>query len=165
MNTASETLNPGQDQFSRHACRNRSQKMRWSGAEIATMIGGFVVFWPVGLAALGLKLFRGEMWNGAAQGVPPWAAYKTWKENNPQGFKPFADAKWPNTSSTTTASGNAAFDTYKKEQLERLEAERRKLDDEQKAFAEYVEKLRRAKDQDEFDRFMTERNAPKPATD
>jgi hypothetical protein len=164
MNIASETLNPGHDQFAQHGCRNRSQKMRWSGAEIATMIGGFVVFWPVGLAALGLKLFRGEMWNGASHGVPPWSAYRTWKESNPQGFKPFSDAKWSSTSHPT-ASGNAAFDTYKKEQLDRLEAERRKLDEEQKAFAEYVEKLRRAKDQDEFDRFMTERSAPKPATE
>jgi hypothetical protein len=164
MNTASETLNPGQDQFS-HASQKHANKLRWSAAEIATMIGGFVVFWPVGLAALGLKLFRGEMWNGASHGVPPWSAYKTWKENNPQGFKPFADTKWNSTSSTTSASGNAAFDAYKKEQLERLEAERRKLDEEQKAFAEYVEKLRRAKDQDEFDRFMTERNAPKPTAD
>ena len=57
-------------------------------------------------------------------------------------------------------SGNAAFDAYKREQLKRLDEERRKLEDEQKAFRDFVEKVRRAKDQDEFDRFMAERNMP-----
>ena len=57
-------------------------------------------------------------------------------------------------------SGNAAFDAYKREQMKRLDEERRKLEDEQKAFREFVEKVRRAKDQDEFDRFMADRNAP-----
>jgi hypothetical protein len=42
-----------------------------------------------------------------------------------------------------------------------LEAERRKLEEEQKAFADHLAKLRRAKDQEEFDRFMAERNPPK----
>jgi hypothetical protein len=43
--------------------------------------------------------------------------------------------------------------------LARLEEERRKLDEEQRAFGEYLAKLRKAKDQDEFDRFMAERVA------
>ena len=46
------------------------------------------------------------------------------------------------------------------DELARLEEERRKLDDEQKAFSEHLERLRKAKDQDEFDRFMAERKAP-----
>jgi hypothetical protein len=44
--------------------------------------------------------------------------------------------------------------------LRRLDEERRMLEEEQKAFREFVEKLRRAKDQDEFDRFMAERRVP-----
>ena len=43
------------------------------------------------------------------------------------------------------------------------EEERRKLDEEQKAFREHLARLRKAKDQDEFDRFMAERNAPPPS--
>lgn len=49
---------------------------------------------------------------------------------------------------------------YPPPQLERLEVERHKLEEEQKAFAEHLTKLRRAKHQDEFDRFMAERNLP-----
>jgi Protein of unknown function (DUF2852) len=158
---SADTLHPGTDGTYRHGC-GKSEKKRWSAAEIGTMVGGFIVFWPLGLGALGLKLFRGEMWTGASDGVPPWSAYKSWKDKNPDSFKGFTSPNWKQ-GSTSQGSGNAAFDAYKKEQLERLEAERRKLDEEQKAFGEYLEKLRCAKDQDEFDRFMGERNAPKPA--
>jgi hypothetical protein len=161
MNTGSaataETLNPGNDGT---YSRTRSHKKRWSGAEIAAVIGGFIVFWPIGLAALGLKFFRGEMWTGASEGVAPWSAYKSWKDKNPEAMKPFTAKAWH----SATGSGNTAFDDYKKQQLERLEQERRKLEDEQKAFAEHLSKLRRAKDQDEFDRFMAERNVPPAAT-
>ncbi len=132
----------------------RKGKYRWSGLEIVTMVGGFIVFWPLGLLALGTKLVRGEMWSGASQGAAPWAAYKDWKHaQKPDGFG-FANSHWQHRAS----SGNEAFDTYRKQQLDRLEAERRKLEDEQRAFTEHLAKLRRAKDQEEFDRFMAERN-------
>ena len=50
----------------------------------------------------------------------------------------------------------------RREQLKRLDEERRKLEDEQKAFRDFVEKVRRAKDQEEFDRFMSERRPTDP---
>ena len=70
---------------------------------------------------------------------------------------------WRTTQYGFASSGNAAFDEYKRTQLARLEEERRKLDDEQKAFRDHLARLRKAKDQDEFDRFMAERNAPPPS--
>ena len=145
----------------RHFCRKG--KFRWSGIEIVTVIAGFIVFWPLGLLALALKLVRGEIWTGASQSVPPWVAFKAWKQSQkPEDFGFMRDG-WHKPWQNQASSGNAAFDAYKKEQLERLEAERRKLEDEQRAFAEHLAKLRRAKDQDEFDRFMAERNAAKSA--
>ncbi|MFO1033947.1 MAG: DUF2852 domain-containing protein [Hyphomicrobiales bacterium] len=135
-----------------HGCDSR----KWSGLELAAMIGGFVVFWPLGLAALGLKLVRGEIWPGSRNSEGPWTAYKAWKDET-GGFKQgFTAPHW----GTAGSSGNTAFDAYRKQQLDRLEAERRKLDEDRKAFADYLAKLRRAKDQDEFDRFMAERTAP-----
>ena len=53
-------------------------------------------------------------------------------------------------------TGNAAFDAYKEETLRRLE-------EEQGAFQDFMERLRRAKDQAEFDQFMDERRRPAPA--
>ncbi len=48
------------------------------------------------------------------------------------------------------SSGNRAFDEYRAETLRRLE-------EEQKEFVDYLERLRQAKDKSEFDQFMAER--------
>ena len=53
-------------------------------------------------------------------------------------------------------SGNSAFDSYKTDTLRRLE-------DEQRAFEEFLSRLRNAKDKAEFDDFMADR-ARRPAT-
>ena len=129
-------------------------KSRWSAWEVGAMVAGFVVFWPLGLLALFLKWKNGEMWRGSSGSEAPW-----------QGFKAPDFQSWKGWKSQSAAygfsgSGNAAFDAYKREQLQRLDEERRKLEDEQKAFRDFVEKVRRAKDQDEFDRFMAERSTP-----
>jgi len=127
---------------------------RWSAWEIGAMVAGFVVFWPLGLLALFLKWKNGEMWKGSAETAAPWAGLKA---------PDFSAWKSQATSYGFAGSGNDAFDTYKREQLKRLDEERRRLEDEQRAFRDFVDRLRRAKDQDEFDRFMAERRATPPA--
>lgn len=135
---------------------------RWSPWEVGAMVAGFVVFWPLGLVALFLKWKNGEMWPGSAS-YTPWSAMKSpdfarwkseWKARGPSSY---------GFSGGFTGSGNAAFDAYREEQLRRLDEERRKLEEEQKMFRDFVEKVRRAKDQDEFDRFMAERRSTPPA--
>lgn len=133
------------------------KKRPWSLPEVAIVLGGFIVFWPLGLVALGLKLFKGELWRGSSEFTAPW------KDKSASDMASKWQGHWQN-KWHQPSTGNAAFDDYRKTQLERLEQERRKLEEEQKAFAEYLAKLRRAKDQDEFDRFMAERNV-KPATE
>lgn len=58
------------------------------------------------------------------------------------------------TTGNSTSSGNAAFDSYREETLKRLE-------EEQRAFGDFMERLKRARDQEEFERFMAERRAAK----
>ena len=54
------------------------------------------------------------------------------------------------------SSGNHAFDEYRTETLRRLE-------DEQREFRDFLERLRFAKDKTEFDAFMAERRSrPEP---
>jgi len=55
-------------------------------------------------------------------------------------------------------TGNSAFDAYREETLRRLE-------DEQVAFQEFLERLRKAKDQSEFDQFMENRTRKQPERD
>ena len=56
-------------------------------------------------------------------------------------------------------TGNVAFDDWREAELARLDEERRKLDEMREQFDDYVRELRRAKDQEEFDRFMRDRNS------
>jgi hypothetical protein len=61
------------------------------------------------------------------------------------------------------SSGNRAFDEYRAETLRRLE-------EEQREFKEFLDRLRHAKDKAEFDQFMAERDrgsgdmGPQPPT-
>ena len=57
-------------------------------------------------------------------------------------------------------TGNAAFDEWRKTEIERLEAERRKLEDAQREFAAFAEEARKSKDREEFERFMQTRRGP-----
>ena len=54
------------------------------------------------------------------------------------------------------SSGNVAFDEYREETL-------RKLDEEQREFRDFLDRLRAAKDRAEFDDFMAERRSRPPA--
>lgn len=100
---------------------------------IVLMIAGFVAWWPVGLAILAYVVWSGKMHR--------WK-HERWARRMRQGG--CRHGHWHR------SSGNSAFDAYREETLKRLE-------DEQDAFAAFVERLRRAKDQAEFDAFMAER--------
>ncbi|MGB3810428.1 MAG: DUF2852 domain-containing protein [Parvibaculum sp.] len=106
------------------------------GAWIALMVIGFILFWPVGLGILFYLIWSGKM--------------QAWKREHGYGC---SSAKFRRHGST----GNSAFDAYRDETLKRME-------EEQKAFGEFLERLRRAKDQAEFDQFMAERRAQDNAT-
>lgn len=63
------------------------------------------------------------------------------------------------TQSVYASSGNTAFDAYKAETLRRLE-------EEQAAFEGFLNRLREAKDKQEFDAFMDDRaRTPRPVAD
>jgi hypothetical protein len=108
------------------------------GAWIALMILGFVFWWPVGLAILAFSLWSGRMgcWNHHD-------AMTRWQSKMGHG-------PWGHPWSNPRSSGNRAFDEYRTETLRRLE-------EEQREFREFLERLRMAKDKSEFDQFMAER--------
>ena len=124
-------------------------KPQWSPLTIILMVLGFIIFWPLGLAVLGYILW-GEKFGGSAEKAQAyWNTGCSYVRSNSKnhGFG----------RSAFTSSGNAAFDEYRSEQLKRLEEERARLDAEIDAFHEYMANLRKAKDREEFDRFMNER--------
>ncbi|MGV8996079.1 MAG: DUF2852 domain-containing protein [Parvibaculaceae bacterium] len=104
------------------------------GAWIALMVVGFVLFWPVGLGVLAYLIWSGKM--------------HAWKRDRSEWRSGCGSSR----NSSRRSTGNSAFDAYRNETLKRME-------DERKDFGDFMDRLRRAKDQSEFDQFMTERHA------
>jgi Protein of unknown function (DUF2852) len=115
----------------------------WTPATVALTVAGFMVFWPLGLAMLAYVLF-GDRFEG----------FK--REANATVDGMFRSCR---KSSSYSATGNVAFDEWREKEIERLNEERRKLDELRADFEEELRELRRAKDQEDFDRFMAKRNA------
>ncbi len=121
-----------------HSCT--SPRRAW---EIAGIVVAFIFAWPFALAYLIWKL----------AGYPLPAEWRSYLERT---FgRPFEGSF--RTASPFGGTGNSAFDDYRRRELERLEEERRRLDEEVKAFGAFVEELKRAKDREEFDAFMARR--------
>ena len=114
-------------------------------AWIALMVVSFILFWPMGLVVLGFLIGSGRMacWTSRRSGGGNWR----------EGMERMQEraAQWcgPRASASTPSSGNRAFDEYRAETLRRLEEEERH-------FKEFLDRLRQAKDKAEFDQFMAE---------
>lgn len=128
----------GSDRSGRRGC-GWSRK-GWKPAEIVAIVLGFVAFWPVGLGLLMWKIWKGRL---------PYISDINSVSDITRDFQ---------FSRPRTRTGNSAFEEYRDAELRRLEEERRRLVEEERAFAEYMERLKRARDQEEFDRFMAERH-------
>lgn len=115
----------------------------WTPLTIALMVLGFVVFWPLGLAMLAYIIW-GDRLDGFKRDV------------NKATDDMFAGCR-RKARHNYARTGNVAFDDWREAELERLAEERRKLEEARAEFEEYVRELRRAKDQEEFDRFMSKR--------
>ncbi len=124
---------------------------RWSPFEIVAMVLGFIVFWPIGLAILGYKFWQRRNGGPDLQAV----AANTWSNARSAMSGGSAPRAWRGFYAAPT--GNRAFDEWKNAELGRLEEERRRLEDAHREFSDFVETIRKAKDREEFERFMNER--------
>jgi hypothetical protein len=111
-------------------------------AWIALMILGFLAFWPLGLGILAYLVWSGRMrcWKN---GHGRWHNERRERMRETMG-------RWCGSASRGYSSGNKAFDEYREETLRRLE-------DEEREFKDFLDRLRQAKDKAEFDQFMAER--------
>jgi hypothetical protein len=128
---------------------------RWSLFEIVAMVLGFIVFWPIGLAILGFKIWqRKSGYPGDLQTV----AQEKWREARGAMSSQMSGSQWRARRGFYSAStGNSAFDDWKAGEIARLEAERRKLQEAHQEFSSFLDNIRRSKDREEFERFMNER--------
>ena len=121
----------------------------WTPVTIAMMIIGFMIFWPLGLAMLAYILW-GDRLDGFKGDINRATDSVSEKFNRSCRRRHSHD------------SGNVAFDEWQEKELERMKEERRKLDEAIREFEEYKRDIRREKDKEEFDEFMTTRKR-KPA--
>ena len=124
-------------------------------AWIALMILSFIVFWPAGFVVLGFLIGSGRMMGCmTGGGGERWQARMQRMQQRMDRMQARA-ARWcgPRQGHASYAggpsSGNWAFDEYRAETLRRLE-------EEQRQFKEFLDRLRHAKDKAEFDQFMAE---------
>ena len=132
---------------------NQSALLRpdWTPATVALMVLGFMVFWPLGLAMLAYIVFGDR-----------FRSFKQSANQTADGL--FSKCRSGGFRNAHFSTGNVAFDDWRKAELDRLDEERRKLDEMRADFDRYARELRRAKDQEEFDRFMRERSNRGPET-
>jgi hypothetical protein len=112
---------------------------------IGLLVLSFFVFWPAALALLAFLIWSGRMgcWGNSDRVQDKMdrmqAKMDRMREHTGRwgGWEP-------------RSSGNRAFDEYRAETLRRLE-------EEQKEFKDFLERLRHARDKAEFDQFMADR--------
>lgn len=118
------------------ACTTRS--VRWTPVNIISMVLGFILFWPIGLVILFYILTGGDM-SQVIERCGDWVRGKT-------------TSRQGHAARRTGGTGNSAFEDYREATLKRLQ-------EEEAEFHAFMERLRKARDKEEFDRFMAERNA------
>lgn len=117
----------------------------WTPLTIGLMLLGFVFFWPLGLTVLAYILWGDKLDDLIAD----------LKQSLRTGRTTAVNAFSGNAHHFTGTTGNSAFDDYRAAELTRLEEERQRLDKMRAEFDGFLRNLRRAKDQEEFDAFMS----------
>ena len=133
-------------------------KPAWIGLTVVS----FILFWPLGLVVLGYLIGSGRMACWAHNSGDRWQhSGDRWQrrmerlQQRMEQMQAFAE-QWRGRG-FRTSSGNRAFDEYRDETLRRLE-------EEQREFKAFLDRLRHAKDKAEFDQFMAEHRRPNDET-
>lgn len=125
----------------------------WTPATIGLMVVGFMIYWPLGLAMLAYILWGDRL-----------EAFRLDVNRSTDRFLGGLKRSGANVPFAQGRTGNVAFDDWREKELARLDAERRRLNEASAEFESYARELRRAKDQEEFDRFMSNRGRNTGAT-
>ena len=124
-----------------HKCKNK--RSNWSGLNIAAMVVGFVLFWPIGLFILYWIM------TGRSVQTLPQEVRKLWARLTGHGYlnEPFNFAEADN-------SDNGVFNDYQQTQHDRISEIKEEIKDRARRFTDYRKDVKRRADKDEFDQFM-----------
>lgn len=122
---------------------HRGCSPRWSGVNIAVMVLGFVMFWPVGLLILAWIMFGRDV------------------RDLPAAIKARWDQVFGGNALETRFSGgsdNIVFNEYQQTQYDRIAEIKNEIRERARRFRDFSMQAKRRADQEEFEHFMA--NAP-----
>ena len=128
----------GQFRSSRKGCCNKGN---WSGINIAVMVIGFVLFWPVGLLIL--------YWNITGRNLKdlPGAVQDKWNS--------LFNGSWGSSKTEVTKGENSLFDEFQQTQYDRITEIKEEIKNRARSFKEYRSDAKRRADEAEFKEFMS----------
>jgi len=152
MNTTHEERrhNNGSCCFSFHRAGKKGNccKGNWSAINIAAMVIGFILFWPLGLVVL--------YWNITGRDLQdlPVAAKRLWDK-----------LMFGNASFKSGESGNSVFEDFQQTQYDRIREIKDEIRDRARRFKEYRDDKKRRDDEAEFNAFMAKKPDPEADKD
>ena len=123
--------------------RHRGRKANWSGMNIAVMVIGFVLFWPIGLFIL--------YWNLTGRPVSdlPDAMRGLWARITGN-FHDRDGLAWGG------RSDNVVFNEYQQTQYDRIREIKDEIKTRTDRFSQFRQAAKRRADEEEFNRFMSD---------
>ena len=126
----------------RHARNGCCSKGNWSAINIAAMVIGFVLFWPLGLLIL--------YWNIKGRNVKdlPRAVQQKWTA--------MVNGSWsPSKSDGSTNGENTVFDEFQQTQYDRIVEIKEEIKNRARSFRDFSSDSKRREDEAEFQEFMS----------
>ena len=136
MTSSTSTMNDNGSQYKKGGCCGFGSKANWSGINIAAMVIGFVLFWPIGLFLLYWIMTGRDVMDLRADLSHKW-----------QQFKGGSSAK-------TAGTDNEIFNEYQQTQHDRIREIKEEIKNRASRFAEFRSAAKRRADEEEFRRFM-----------
>ena len=121
-----------------YCCGNWSGRGNWSGLNIAAMVVGFMVFWPIGLLIL-YWIIKGRSVKELPQGIrEQWSKMTGSRRGNGDG-----------------PSDNVVFNEFQQTQYDRIREIKDEIKERSRRFAAFRANAKRRADEEEFNRFMS----------
>ncbi len=136
MTSSTSTMNDNSNHSARQGCCGLGSKANWSGINIAAMVVGFVLFWPLGLFMLYWILTGRNVLDMRAELSDKW---QQWKNGG---------------SSKAGGIDNEVFNEYQQTQYDRIREIKEEIKSRARRFAEFRSNAKRRADEEEFRRFM-----------
>ncbi len=136
MTSSSSTMNDSGNQYSHRGCCGFGGKSNWSGINIAAMVIGFVLFWPIGLFFLYWIMSGRNVLDLRSEMAEKWQQFKGGESRSKGG------------------TDNEVFNEYQQTQYDRIREIKEEIKSRARRFAEFRSTAKRRADEEEFRRFM-----------